>query len=221
MSVYVITGCGRGIGLALTKRLLNRGEHVIGSVRKGKPPVEHANFSAVAFDVRDQAAIDRAAAGIAGPVDVLVNNAGIAGPRGSGALEVDVGAFADVLDVNVLGVVRVTQAFLPLLRRSRDAKVMTVSSQLGSMAYPGSDTIAYRTSKAAVNKLMQGMSADLASAGIAAIVAHPGWVRTDMGGRSAPISVEESAAGLLRLLDGLGTGNSGRFMDWDGSERPW
>jgi NAD(P)-dependent dehydrogenase (short-subunit alcohol dehydrogenase family) len=183
--------------------------------------VNHVNFRAATFDVRDRKAVDAAVAGIKGPVDVLVNNAGIAGPRGGGALDVDLGAFSDVLDVNVLGVVRVTQAFLPLLRRGTKPKVMTVSSQLGATGYPGSDAIAYRTSKAAVNKLMQGMSADLAAEGIASVVAHPGWVRTDMGGRSAPVGPEESAAGLAGLLDGLTLGNSGRFMDWDGSPRAW
>jgi NAD(P)-dependent dehydrogenase (short-subunit alcohol dehydrogenase family) len=72
-----------------------------------------------------------------------------------------------------------------------------------------------------VNKLMQGMAADLAAEGIPTIIAHPGWVRTDMGGRSAPVSPQESAAGLLALLDELNTGISGRFMYWDGSERAW
>ena len=221
MGVYFITGCGRGIGLALARHLLHRGERVIGSLRAGPPPVQHERFRTVTFDVRDQTGIVAAAAGIGEPIDVLVNNAGMAGERTGRASEADVEDFAEVLDVNVLGPLRVTRAFLPLLRRSKHPKVMTLSSQLGSMVFPGTDHVAYCTSKAALNRLMQAVAADLRKDGIPLVIAHPGWVRTDMGGPSAPVSPEESAAGLANLLDNLTIETTGRFMDWDGAERAW
>ena len=221
MGIYFISGCGRGIGLALTRHLLQRGERVIGSVRAGPPPLKHERFRRVTFDVRDQAGIDAAAAGIDEPIDVLVHNAGIAGKRVGRVGETDVEDFAEVLDVNVLGPLRVTRAFLPLLRRSRHPKMMTISSQLGSMVFPGTDHVAYCTSKAALNKLMRAVAADLRKDGIPLVIAHPGWVRTDMGGPSAPVAPEESAAGLANLIDTLTMKTTGRFMDWDGAEREW
>ena len=221
MGVYFITGCGRGIGFALTQLLLGRGDRVIGSIRRGPPPIEHESLRTVTLDLRDQAAIDAAAAAIDGPVDVLVNNAGIAGQKGGPAHQVDVDDFADVLDVNVLGPLRVTRALMPLLRRSKNAKVMTLSSQLGGMTFPVTDHVAYCTSKAALNKLMQSVTADLRADGIGLVIAHPGWVRTDMGGPSAPIDPDESAAGLINLIDGLTIDTTGRFMNWDGTQREW
>ncbi len=221
MTTYLITGFGRGIGLALAQALLARGERVIGSVRSGEVPLAHQNLRVLRFDVRDEGAIKAAAATVTDPIDVVVNNAGIAGPRTLTTLDADFAAFAEVLDVNVLGPLRVIHAFLPHLRRSATPKVMTVSSQLGATDYPGSERIAYRVSKAAVNKLMQGVASDLAGAGVAVVTVHPGWVRTEMGGREAPLDPAESAAGLVGVLDGLTVQNSGRFLNWDGTERSW
>ena len=223
MSTYLVTGCGRGVGLALTRALLARGDRVIGSVRTGNGPVEHERFSTVRFDVRDEDQIKAAAATVDEPIDVLINNAGIIGPQSGSTLDpgFDFAGFAETLDVNVLGPLRVVQAFLPHLRRSKAGKVMAVSSQLGDMTYPGSDRIAYRASKAALNKLMRGVAEDLAPEGIAVVIAHPGWVRTDMGGAGASIEPEESAAGLIDLLDRLTLETTGRFMNWDGTGRPW
>jgi len=225
MTTYLITGCGRGIGLAMTKALLERGDRVIGSLRSGSAPVTHDNFQQLTFDVCDEAAINAAASGLDEPINVLINNAGIMGPRTSSALEMDFAGFAEVLDVNVLGPLRVVHAFLPHLRKAASkhgsAKVMTVSSQMGGMTMPGSDRIAYRTSKAAVNKVMQGVAADLEKEGIAVLLTHPGWVRTDMGGGSAALSPDESAAGLINVVDALTIESTGSFVNWDGSERPW
>ena len=221
MGVYFITGCGRGIGLAVTQLLLERGDQAIGSVRADPPPIDHPDLRIVTFDLRDQAAIDAAAAAIDEPVDVLVNNAGIAGPKGGPGYDVDVAEFGEVLDVNVLGPLRVTRAFMPLLRRSQNAKVMTISSQLGGMTFPVTDHVAYCASKSALNKLMQGVTADLREEGIPLVIAHPGWVRTDMGGPSAAIDPDESAAGLINLIDELTLNTTGRFMNWDGTGREW
>ena len=92
---------------------------------------------------------------------------------------------------------------------------------MGSMARPRGGSYAYRSSKAAVNKAMQGLALDLADEGICVVAVHPGWVRTDMGGGGADISVEESAAGIYRLTRDLTLADSGRFLTYRGEDHPW
>ncbi|MBF9233614.1 SDR family oxidoreductase [Microvirga alba] len=228
MGTYLITGIGRGIGQELTRILLSRGDRVIGTVRDpGQVPAEWEAFvkngrlELLKLDVRDEASIADAASRVNEPVDVLINNAGIIGPDRQSTLNMDFEGFLDTLRVNTLGPLRVVQAFLPQLRRSPQAKIVTISSRMGSLSYAKSDRIAYRASKAAVNKVMQGLATDLAVDGIAAIAVHPGWVQTDMGGSGADISVQQSAAGLVKLVDRLTLKETGGFFDWQGDAIPF
>lgn len=92
---------------------------------------------------------------------------------------------------------------------------------MGSMSHAKSDRISYRASKAAVNKVMQGLATDLRSEGIVAVSVHPGWVQTDMGGAGADISVQDSAAGLVALIDRIALEDSGGFFDWQGDRLPF
>ena len=154
-------------------------------------------------------------------MDLLVNNAGVIGPQTPDALSMDYEGFAHTLAVNTIAPLRVAHAVLPALRRWGGAKIVTVSSQMGMMAYAKSDRIAYRASKAAVNKVMQGLATDLMDDGIAVMVVHPGWVRTDMGGPEADISVDESVQGLMAVIDGLSLETSGTFRAWNGRTVPW
>jgi NAD(P)-dependent dehydrogenase (short-subunit alcohol dehydrogenase family) len=112
--------------------------------------------------------------------------------------------------------VRIVEAFLPHLKRAKAAKIVTLSSRMGSLSYAKSDRIAYRASKAAVNKVVQGLATDLQAEGIVAISVHPGWVRTDMGGSGADIPAQQSAAGLVALIDRLTLDDTGGFFDWQG-----
>ncbi len=223
MSTSLITGIGRGIGQELARVLLSRGERVVGTLRDpGQLSTELNGFVArgqlklLALDVRDGASIAEAARQINEPVDVLINNAGVIGPQRQSTLDMDFDGFLETLQVNTLGPLRIVQAFLPHLRRAKQPKIVTISSRMGSLSYSKSDRIAYRASKAAVNKVMQGLATDLQPEGIVAIAVHPGWVRTDMGGAGADIAVEESAAGLIRLIDGLTLEETGGFFDWSG-----
>lgn len=138
------------------------------------------------------------------------------GPQRQSTLDTDFEGFLETLNVNTLGPLRIVQAFLPHLRRSKAARIITISSRMGSLSYAKSDRIAYRASKAAVNKVMQGLATDLQGERIVAISVHPGWVQTDMGGSEADISVQESAAGLVKLVDRLTLDDSGGFFDWTG-----
>lgn len=123
--------------------------------------------------------------------------------------------------VNTMGPMRLALGLLGNLRKGRDPRIVTISSQMGSMARPRGGAYAYRSTKAALNKAMQGLALDLADDGICVVVMHPGWVRTDMGGSGADITVEESANGIFSVVTGLKAADTGRFLKWDGSEHDW
>ncbi|MEX3010131.1 SDR family oxidoreductase [Hoeflea sp. TYP-13] len=226
MTTILITGVGRGLGHEIARQALGKGWNVIGSVRQEADAnllkdLAGDRFKAVMFDVRDGAAINAAASSIDEPIDILLNCSGIIGPKRQSALDMDFGGFADTLAINTVGPLRVTQAFLPHLKRSGHARIVTLSSFMGSMSYAKSDRIAYRASKAAVNKVMQGLATDLEPLGIAVATAHPGWVRTDMGGEHADISPQESAGGVLELCEKLDLASTGHFWNWDGEHLAW
>jgi NAD(P)-dependent dehydrogenase (short-subunit alcohol dehydrogenase family) len=226
MTTILITGAARGIGRALCEDALRRGWSVVGSVRDSETARAleaelGSKFQALVFDVTDAAAIAKAAAALDGPIDILINNAGIIGPDRQSSLDMDFDGFARTLAVNVLAPLRVAQAFLPHLKRSEKPRLMTISSGMGSMSYASSDHLAYRASKAAVNKVTQGLATDLRRFGIAVVSIHPGWVRTDMGGRGADIEAGESAGGILDIAEKLDLAGTGKFLRYDGAEMQW
>jgi NAD(P)-dependent dehydrogenase (short-subunit alcohol dehydrogenase family) len=230
MTLFVVTGANRGIGLALVRALAARGDTVVAGARR---PEEAHDLAALAeasagrieilpLDVTDAGSVAAFAAALGDrAVDVLVNNAGIIGPARQSTLDMDFDGWLATFAVNTLGPLRVAQALLPHLRRAAGARILTISSRMGSMAFTKSDRIAYRSSKAAVNKAMQGLATDLAADGIAVAVAHPGWVTTDMGGRGADIDPDTSARGLVAVIDTLSAGDSPRFVNFDGAAVPW
>jgi NAD(P)-dependent dehydrogenase (short-subunit alcohol dehydrogenase family) len=226
MTAILITGAARGIGRALCQDALRRGWSVIGSVRdaaaaKALEAEFGSRFQALVFDVTDADAVAKAAAALDRPIDILINNAGIIGPERQSTLDMDFDGFANTLAVNVLAPLRIAQAFLPHLKRSHRPRLLTISSNMGSMSRAGSDHLAYRASKAAVNKVMQGLATDLQRSGIAVAAIHPGWVRTEMGGRGADIEVGESAKGILDIAEKLELAGTGKFLRYDGAEMAW
>lgn len=226
MTTILITGTNRGIGLEMARQALAKGWTVYGSARGDVTDAdahirEHPQFHDLRFDVTDHEAVRAAAATISEPIDILINNAGIIGPERQATLDMDFDGFAKTLAVNTLAPLAVSQAFLPQLKRSSSPRILTVSSGMGRMSYAKSDRIAYRASKAAVNKVMQGLATDLQPMGIAVVMLHPGWVRTDMGGAGADIAPAESAAGILAVAEGLTLEGTGQFLNWDGSTVEW
>jgi NAD(P)-dependent dehydrogenase (short-subunit alcohol dehydrogenase family) len=224
MATWLVTGANRGIGLGLARALGARGDAVIAGVRDpasaGALRALGARVEVVPLDVADARSVAAAAAAVGGrPIDVLVNNAGVYGPKRQGAFDLDPDAFLATLAVNSVGPFRVLQAFRRNL--GRGAKVVTISSTMGSFERGGAGYAAYRASKAAVNRAVAATAGELAGHGIVSVVMHPGWVRTDMGGAGADLSVEESATGILRTIDGLGAADAGRFFEWDGRRAPW
>lgn len=221
----LITGANRGLGYEFARQYAAAGWKVIGTARD---PEEAAELKAVErvrveqLDVADGASVDALAKRLDGvAIDLLINNAGISG-RGRSLETLDVDEVARVLDVNVLGPMRVTKALLPNLRAGEGKTIVGISSGLGSVAgntnggYHG-----YRESKASLNMFTRSVAAELKGEGFIAIAMSPGWVKTDMGGENASLEPEVSIAGMRKVIAGLTPEQSGGFWSWDGKQVPW
>jgi NAD(P)-dependent dehydrogenase (short-subunit alcohol dehydrogenase family) len=225
----LITGANRGIGLELARQYLKSGSRVVATCRKPEKASELAtlalqqhNLQINPLEVTAAASVQRLALSLANQcIDVLINNAGILGGEDQSIDSMDYDAWTETLAVNTIAPFRVSLALLANLRLSRRPRILALSSQMGSMQRASSGYYAYRSSKAALNKVMQGLAVDLRSDGIIVCPVHPGWVRTDMGGPQADITVEESAAGLIELINGLTIADSGHFFKWNNTEHPW
>jgi NAD(P)-dependent dehydrogenase (short-subunit alcohol dehydrogenase family) len=155
------------------------------------------------------------------PIDLLFCNAGITGKKGMALGSFDYESWEEVLRVNLLGPAAVTEALIENVAASERRIIAMMSSRLGSIAESSGMTLPYATSKAALNMLVKGLAAILASRGIIVVALSPGWVRTDMGGESAPLSPQASVKGLRSVIAGLKKEHSGRFLSHDGSQIPW
>lgn len=218
----LITGASRGIGAELVKELAARGERVIACVRdpsKARPP---AGVQAVELDVADEKSIIGLGKRVGDtPIDVLINNAGVWSDQKS-VSSLTLGEMTRVFTTNTFGPMLVTRALLDHVKRGRRKLIVSMSSEMGSIAgNVGGSSYAYRGSKAALNQMNRSLAIELRPDGVACVVMHPGWVRTDMGGRNAPLSVGESAAAMIATIDRLALADSGRFVGRDGADIPW
>lgn len=227
MTTILITGAGRGIGYEIARQALDKDWKVIGSVRTVEAQRALAEklpkMAVLNFDVTDHKAIEKVANAFHSPIDILVNNAGILGPdrEKQTTSNMDFEGFAKVLETNVLSPLKIAQVFMPLLKQGNNPKLINISSKMGRMEFSTSDILAYRASKAALNKITQALATDLREDGVACIAMHPGWVQSDMGGATADITPEQSAAGILQVIQSLTVDDTGKFIDWDGTPRSW
>ena len=221
----LITGANRGIGLELARQYSADGWQVIGTARKPDEAVELSglpNVLILQLDVTDQESVARLAEIVGDqPIDVLINNAGVLQMVGSVA-DIDPDDFSYTLAVNTLGPVRVTQAVLSNLRRGELKKIINITSNLGSITDNTSGQFyGYRESKAALNMFTRSLAAELRPEGFTCVVLHPGWVKTDMGGPDAPVTVQESARGIREVIDGLTATDSGTYWTHRGEQLAW
>ena len=232
MKTALITGSNRGIGLELTRQLLEDGWRVHATARDPRGSADLSSLAGShpdaltvhALDLGDPDAIGALSDELADEsIDWLINNAGIYGPRGVAFGNVtDVDAWLEVFRINSIAPMLVMQAFVDQVARSDERKVGILSSKVGSMGDNGSGGgYIYRSSKAAVNAVIKSAAIDLESRGINVVALHPGWVLTDMGGPNAEITTAQSAEGLIRNMAGLTEADRGRFIDIDGTTIPW
>ena len=232
MQRCLVTGANRGLGLAFITALLERGARVLACCRDPASARVLAALAAAhgerlaihALDVTDPAAIDalpRAAAAHLQRVDLLVNNAGVlvSGER-FGNVKAD--SLANSFAVNAAAPLLITQALAPLLALGNKPRVLCITSQLGSIAQAGGfRTISYAMSKAALNMAVKRLAAELTPRGIVVLAAHPGWLKTEMGGKGATLSAADSAHALLHLIGSARIEDAGKFLAYDGAELPW
>jgi len=220
----LITGANRGIGLESARQYAADGWTVLACCRdpaKAEALAAIDGITVYALDVTDGAAIDALAAAIDQPIDVLMNNAGqTTRPRPEFG-NTDYDQWASLFVINTLAPYKMAEAFHDHVKRSTQKIILNVSSIMGSIADTSSGHVAYRSSKAALNMVGKTMANELAGDGITVLSIHPGWVRTDMGGPSASISPEESAAGMKKVVEAATVEDSGRFLNWKGESLPW
>ena len=217
MPTVMIIGASRGIGLELARQYANDGWRVHATTRT---PARPGPLGALAGDivlhaleVRDAAQTAALTAAVEHEgIDVLIHNAGVSGwgmPR------------AEVMAINADAPIRVAQALLPAVIRSTEKKIVLMTSQLGARYGRSRSLGLYGDSKAALNDAFRALAPEWSRQGVRAIVMHPGWVRTDMGGASASLSVAESVTGMRQVIAHLTAEEHGRFWTWNGREHSW
>ena len=235
MKVALVTGANKGIGFAVAEGLGRLGFRVALGARdpsRGEAAAQRLAASGIAafsmtLDVTSDGSVAAAAAELehrSGRLDVLVNNAGIGGRTEGGAQDpttLDLDVAREVLETNVFGVVRVTNAVLPLLRRAASPRVVNVSSNMGSLALRTGPVMAgYAPSKSMLNSITVQYARQLADTGVVVNAACPGYVATDFTGFASPRNPEQGAAVVLRLATLPDDGPRGGFFDDDGTI-PW
>ena len=226
MRNVLITGANRGIGLELVRQYAAAGWRVLATCRNPRQATALADLageiSIHALDVCADQSLKNLASELRGvALDLLINNAGMMGER-SALGQINYQSWAEVLAVNTLSPIRVSEYFLEHVARSEGKTIAMITSKMGSISdNKGGGSYIYRSSKAALNAAAKSLSVDLAPRAIACVLIHPGWVQTDMGGPNALISTPESVRGIRNVLERATLKDSGAFFNYDGSHIPW
>jgi NAD(P)-dependent dehydrogenase (short-subunit alcohol dehydrogenase family) len=232
MKTTLITGANRGIGLEFTRQYAADGWRVLACTRRPDKSdalntlaAQHPGQILVyGLDVADHPGIDQLASSLAGqPIDLLINNAGVyTDPHGGALNNNDYEAWMRAFLINTMATLKMVRAFHPHIVQSDQKTIVTISSKMGSIADNDSGgSYMYRSSKAAVNMVVKTLAIDLKPTGVIAMVLHPGWVKTDMGGPHALISSMQSVSGMREVISRLTMNDSGKFIAYDGKEVRW
>ncbi|MEN9509742.1 MAG: hypothetical protein RLZZ621_2305 [Gemmatimonadota bacterium] len=228
MQTVLITGANRGIGLEMVRQYLASGSTVIACVRdparadalRALPHQERLSIEQM--DMADFASITAARARIGDrAIDIVINNAGVAGGAKQGIDDVDLDDWHATLNINTIAPLIVARSFKSNLAASGNGKLMNVTSQLAASTWPMGGMLIYSTTKAALSKVAQVLAIDWKNDPITVALMHPGWVKTDMGGPHAQLTVEESASGIRSVIESMGKADSGKFYKWNGEIHPW
>tara|TARA_B100000989_G_scaffold243867_1_gene190924 strand:+ start:497 stop:1189 length:693 start_codon:yes stop_codon:yes gene_type:complete len=230
MTNVVITGTNRGLGLGFVKNYLAKNVNVVSTTRDLKRSKELLaikerfpnNLEIFELDLLKESA-GYTVANFLGdrPIDILIINAGV-GSNNQYLQAVSPKPWMEVLKVNLIAPLMVTQSIIDNVKKGSDKKIYFLSSQLGSIADNTSGGMyIYRSSKTGLNQVVKSLSVDLKPQGITVVSLHPGWVKTDMGGPNAPVSIDESIEGMMNVIETTNINDSGRFLNFDGKELPW
>ncbi|HEX9964584.1 MAG TPA: SDR family oxidoreductase [Allosphingosinicella sp.] len=222
MKRVLVTGAGRGIGLELARQYAADGWEVVATVRDPSKAGELASLGVQmeALDMRDFEALAAFRERLGGsPLDLFIANAGLSKAKWIRSPE-DAEDWQEVHAVNSAAPVLLAETLLPLVEAA-GGRMAAISSQMGSIADSSGGYIGYRASKAALNAAWRALALGWRSRPVTLLLLHPGWVQTDMGGPQAPLPVEESVAGMRRVIAGLPRSASGAFLDYRGEPVPW
>ena len=230
MTNVLVTGANRGLGLGFVKHYLGKNVKVVGTTRDLKSSKELLaikerfpnNLEIFELDLLKESA-GYTLANFLGdkPIDILINNAGV-GSSNQHLQAVSPKPWLEMLKVNLIAPLMVTQSIIDNVKKGSDKKIYFLSSQLGSIADNTSGGMyMYRSSKTGLNQVVKSLSVDLKPQGITVISLHPGWVKTDMGGPNAPVSIDESIKGMMQVIYATDIRDTGRFLNYDGKELPW
>lgn len=228
-SLALVVGANRGIGLGVVKEFLRRGWSVIATAREPATAKDLAALAAahpgrldiLPLDMNDAASLDAFTGAVkTRTLDAILVNAGVAGPdhrSASQATEAEIGA---LMYTNAIGPVRLARGLAGAVRQNSGVVAFT-SSVMGSVALNAGGHELYRASKAALNSLSRGLWSEIKGRGLTLLTLHPGWVRTDMGGSAAPVSVDESARGMVAMIERERGKHRHAFIDYQGAELTW
>ena len=226
MPSILITGAGRGLGLEFSRQYAAEGWRVHAPCRDPEKAAALDNLKGKVvvhrLDLRSAPQIAALKSALGGePLEILVNNAGIYGPRGGPIAQIDDEVWLDVLHTNAVAPLRIADALADNVAKSEKKLMIFITSTMGSLARSAAGAHPYRMSKAALNAGVRCLSLELEPRGVICVLLHPGWVRTDMGGRGATIEPKASIGGIRAVIARLAPSDNGRFLGFDGNEIPW
>ena len=226
----LITGANRGLGLGFVKKYLEKNANVLCTTRDisgSKELLECKerypnNIEIFELDLLKENGAKTLANQLNGmPIDILINNAGV-GSSNQHFEAVSSKPWLEVLKVNLIAPLIITQSLFENVKKSSAKKIYFLSSQLGSIGDNTSGGMyIYRSSKTGLNQVVKSLSVDLKPKGITVVSLHPGWVKTDMGGPNAPVSIDKSIEGMIKVIERTDINDTGRFLNYDGTELPW